>query len=330
MATEVIVPIVKIDEIREHPNADLLCVMEVLGYQVITALEERKDGLYTRYVAKWLDDNGKLIPVYFDEQLQAWRYEKRDGKDTLIVDIGPGCIRRIIVGPKYKRLDKAVYFPADTIIPREWAEKFGVVSLLKEKPKWQEEGTILIVKKISLRGEPSFGLVVELPEDLKDKEVGENVAEYFGAEKWEPPIRPGHEDMERHDPKIDPFFSTYTDIENGRIFVDIFQPGEEVVYTEKIHGCFAAETVVMLPNGDELAISKISVGYPVLSFNTETEESEPDSVEAVCSRAATKTWVRLHFDTGRSLECTEDHLFLTSRGWVEAKDLLETDDILTP
>jgi len=129
---------------------------------------------------------------------------------------------------KYKNGDILVYIPADTILPEEWAEKFGVRGFLKGKNKDR-------VGKIKLRGEPSFGLVVEIPEG-QSWEVGKNVAEFFGCKKYIPPIRTTEGDAAKYDERIDPLISRYTDIENGRIYTNIFKEGEEVVITEKIHG----------------------------------------------------------------------------------------------
>ena len=128
----------------------------------------------------------------------------------------------------YKENDKLVYFPADVLIPYEWAEKFNVLSFLRGKDKDR-------VGKIKLRGEPSFGLVVSLPDDV-DWQVGDNVADYYRAKKYEPPLRPNAGDSAKYDSKIEPHFQRYTDIENGRIYVDVIKEGEEVVVTEKIHG----------------------------------------------------------------------------------------------
>lgn len=128
----------------------------------------------------------------------------------------------------HKTGDLGVYFPADTLLPKEWAEKFGVVSLLKGAQKDR-------VGKIALRGEPSFGLFVPIPEGLTCK-LGDNVAEFFGAKKYEPPVRATCGDPAGYDSTIDPYIQKYTDIQNGRIFTDIFQPDESIVATEKIHG----------------------------------------------------------------------------------------------
>ena len=167
MASSCIVPIVKLENVRKHPNADKLDLADVLGYQVAIA------------------------------------------KD------------------KYKTGDVVVYFPADTILPSEWAEKFGVKGFLRGKEQDR-------VGKIKLRGEPSFGLVVDVPSGL-DCEVGDNAADYFDCSKYEPPINPHQSDMAKYDIDIDSFFQKYTDIENGRIYTQVFG-NEDVVATEKLHG----------------------------------------------------------------------------------------------
>ena len=59
-----------------------------------------------------------------------------------------------------------------------------------------------------------------------------NVAEYYECIKYEPPQELTQGNMEREHP----LFARYTDIENIKNFPDIFQEGEEVVITEKIHG----------------------------------------------------------------------------------------------
>jgi RNA ligase (TIGR02306 family) len=170
MSSSLIVPIVELENVREHPNADSLELADILGYQIV-------------------------IPK-----------------------------------GKFKSGDQGVYFPADTVIPEELAEKLNVTNYLKGKD-------VKRISKISLRGEPSFGLFIEIPDHGKDWEVGQNVAEEFGASKYIPPINPHtSEEIAKYNPDIDPYFEGYTDIENGRIFTNIFNENEEIVITEKIHG----------------------------------------------------------------------------------------------
>jgi len=129
---------------------------------------------------------------------------------------------------RYKNDDAVVYIPADTLLTDEWAEKFGVKNFLRGKDKNR-------VGRIKLRGEPSFGLVVDIPEDQNWND-GDNVADYFGCTKYEPPIRATAGDAAAYDENINPFVYRYTDIENGKIYTDVFKDGEEVIATEKLHG----------------------------------------------------------------------------------------------
>jgi RNA ligase (TIGR02306 family) len=124
----------------------------------------------------------------------------------------------------YKEGDKIVFIPPDSIIPEAWIEKWGVRSYLKGSEKNR-------VGKVALRGEPSFGLPVQIPEG-QDWEVGTNVADFFGITKYEPPVKPSAGDAATPHP----LFSCYTDIENLRNYPTVFNEGEEVVCTEKIHG----------------------------------------------------------------------------------------------
>ena len=78
---------------------------------------------------------------------------------------------------RYTEGERIVYFPSDTVLPLELSERFGVT-------KYLSKGRI---RNARLRGEPSFGLVVDVEDPTW--EVGQNVAEYYGATKYEPPIR---------------------------------------------------------------------------------------------------------------------------------------------
>lgn len=120
---------------------------------------------------------------------------------------------------EYSVGDKIVYFPIDTVLPLALSEKLNVTKYLSKQR----------IRCAKLRGEPSFGLAIRPDQDWP---VGENVADYYGATKYEPPLRPQAGDMlPPH-----PLFVSYTDIENMRNFPAIFTPGEEVILSEKIHG----------------------------------------------------------------------------------------------
>ena len=116
--------------------------------------------------------------------------------------------------------DLVVYIPPDSLVPDNIAAEWGVSNYLSKGR----------VRQVRLKGEPSFGLVVDL-EDPSWTE-GQDVAEYFGITKYEPPIKISAGDAAAPHP----LFPSYTGIENLRNFPNVIEPYEPVVITEKIHG----------------------------------------------------------------------------------------------
>ncbi len=137
---------------------------------------------------------------------------------------------------EYQAHERIVYFPPDTVLPPEVSDRFGVT-------KYLSHGRIRCAR---LRGEPSFGLVVKPDLDWPE---GTDVAEHYGATKYEPPVKMGAGDAA----PSHPLFATYTEVENLRNFPDVFQDGEPVVATEKIHGSSCRVGVV---EGERMAGSK--------------------------------------------------------------------------
>jgi RNA ligase (TIGR02306 family) len=128
----------------------------------------------------------------------------------------------------YRSGDAVVYFEAGTVLPREVAERLAVSRYLEEKTDSSGQ-RVLVVHRIRLRGEASFGLVTA-PEP--GMQLGQDVRERYGATKYFPPVKTTPGDAEADDPR----FPAYTEIENLRSYPDVLRPGEEVVITEKIHG----------------------------------------------------------------------------------------------
>lgn len=91
--------------------------------------------------------------------------------------------------------------------------------------------------------------------------------------------------------------------------------------------CFAPETLVKTKSGDK-KISELTANDEVLSFNTIANQYEyirPSNIVETPSAGREK--IELEFEDGYVVRCTADHKFLTQRGWVEAKDLTEEDEI---
>ncbi len=153
-------------------------------------------------------------------------------------------IRKLEDGsPEFAPGERVVFIPPDSTLTREMAERIGVVSYLSERTN-AEGVRELVVRRVRLRGEPSFGLVVR-PDD-PGWPVGTDVREHYGIGKFRPPVRFSAGDAEPNHP----LFQRYTDIENLRNFPDVLTPGEEVVVSEKIHGTNAR---IGLVDGELLA-----------------------------------------------------------------------------
>jgi len=209
MASDLIVPVVEVRNVREHPDASLLSICEVLGYQMVNGLIEDPEGPLVRtFIKDERDERGRRVPV-----------EDKFTSNRPVEDVRYNF--------RYQEGSRAVYFPADTVLTEELALRYEVDHLLQTGNR---------VGRCRLRGEPSFGLLVEVPEG-KDWEVGQNVAEHFDVEKWSPPAdKVSAPDAADYDSGIDPHFVTYTDIQNGLLLYEKFQEDEEIVATEKIHG----------------------------------------------------------------------------------------------
>lgn len=142
----------------------------------------------------------------------------------------------VVAKGKHKPGDTVVYFPPDTVIPKELSDKLNVT-------KYLSNGRIKCAK---LRGEPSFGLII-YPEPHMS--LGDDVAQYYGATKWEPPTRRS-QGSSMHEIEL---FPRYTDLDNMRHFPNAFNNGEEVIATEKIHG---ANCRIGIVNGEYMAGSR--------------------------------------------------------------------------
>ncbi len=145
---------------------------------------------------------------------------------------------------KYTVGDKVVYLPPDSVIPEELAERWGIAKYcvpLARQPDGKRPPKLRI-RASRFRGEPSFGCIQD-PEDTS-WDVGTNVQEHYGVEKWEPPLKAHDGDAA---PPV-PAFHVYTDIENICNFPDILKENEEVIVTEKIHGTNCRVGFVLHPD----------------------------------------------------------------------------------
>ena len=87
--------------------------------------------------------------------------------------------------------------------------------------------------------------------------------------------------------------------------------------------CFVAGTLI-----DGQPIESVQVGDRVWAFNETTGLLEKRLVMRVFKNIKPKSMVRIETRGHHVLNCTLGHPFYTKRGWIEAKDLRETDYVL--
>jgi len=133
----------------------------------------------------------------------------------------------IIQKDSYKVGDWCVFFPPDSVLPDWIIEKYELEFLKKG-------GRIGTLK---LRGYISQGLILPIDVVKRYVNLGEDLAQELGVTKYEPPDKPVQMKGKIVSRKVqNPHFTKYTDIENIKNFDTIFQDGDVVVITEKIHG----------------------------------------------------------------------------------------------
>jgi RNA ligase (TIGR02306 family) len=121
---------------------------------------------------------------------------------------------------KYAAGARVTYVPIDAVLPPALSDRLGVT-------KYLSNGRVRCAR---LRGEPSFGLIMDL-EDPSWPE-GTDLREHYGITKYLPPMKPTAGDAA----PPHPLFVAYTEVENLRNFPGVFADGELVVVTEKLHG----------------------------------------------------------------------------------------------
>ena len=163
----------------------------------------------------------------------------------------------IVSKDKYFVNNLVVFIPPDSIIPEKLIEQYKLEFLKKDGR----------VKTIKLRGVTSQGLILDIPEGCNNKE-GLNVGKLMGITKWEEPEPKQCEHKKENitdvlselinrkisikrfvfksiglirnyfkpKKKINPYFDKYTDIENIKHFPHVFEKGENIVISEKLHG----------------------------------------------------------------------------------------------
>ncbi len=149
--------------------------------------------------------------------------------------------------------DKCVYFPPDCILPIDLSDRLNITKYLSPV----NVNGVLVggrVKVANLRGHKSYGTI--MPCENPEWEVGTDLAAHYGITKWEPPLECNDGDAA----VPNPVFHRYFDMENIRNFPHLFQDGDEIAITEKIHGQNCRLGLIRESNASGVAVWRWAVG----------------------------------------------------------------------
>lgn len=105
---------------------------------------------------------------------------------------------------------------------------------------------------------------------------------------------------------------------------------DHLTINQKLDGCIHHDTEIITDLGNktigEIVDNKLACR--VLTKNLTTGREEFSNINNYFINNNDKNWIKIVLDNGHSILVTEDHQIHTNnRGWVEAKDLLDSDDI---
>lgn len=148
-----------------------------------------------------------------------------DKLDILQIDGYSSCVAK----GEFKEGDLAVFIEPDSIVDTARPE----FAFLKEEGKTHRR-----IKARKLRQVVSYGLVIPLPEHLKNAKEGDDVMEQLGITSYQPPIEAKTSGQFEQPPAG--IFTPVMDIENYRKYGHkVLVPGEEIIFSEKLHGTSA-------------------------------------------------------------------------------------------
>ncbi|HGG58203.1 MAG TPA: RNA ligase (ATP) [Nannocystis exedens] len=188
--------------------------------------------------------------------------EPHDNADALEI-ARVGDYRSVVPKGEFKSGELVAYIPEQALLPAPLLQSMGLTGKLAGSDHNR-------VKAIRLRGVLSQGLVLRARPEWS---VGDNVAAELGIVKWEPPV-PSCMSGQVYGAGSDRCLKY--DIENFKAFPEVFEEGEAVVFTEKIHGTWCQ--MGLLPEGVDaphgrLVVASKGLASKGLAFLPDAEDN---------------------------------------------------------
>ncbi len=203
------VPIKRIRAIEPHPNADAIEFAVIDGYRSIVKKGEFQADDLVAYIPE-----ASLLPEWLLKRLGFWDAGKNCGK------LNGNDGNRVKAIRLRGELSQGICYPVDPATFNDFTDD-------------TEDGFVLHVDRSAV-GVPGF-VVRE----------GDDVAQMLGITKYEPPIPVA---MAGEVFNAGQELTLSFDVENWKSYPGILQDGEEVIFTEKLHG--TCTVVAILPYKD--------------------------------------------------------------------------------
>lgn len=226
------VPILTVDDVYDHPNADRLSILRIRGYEAIANKHPDGTHRYEKGEPVIYVPEGSVVP---DQHLQERGYwSEKDAKGILAGSRGNrvkainlrGVLSQGLVWKVKRVLDSG------TIVVG-----YGDTKPLEDKVAAETAAYLATrpgVNKATFFAHLGPDDAPVPPIGNKKVQIGDDVAEFFGIKKYVPVVPTSMDGLMKglFEARFD------FDIENIKAFPDLFVEGEDVEVTEKLHGTF--------------------------------------------------------------------------------------------
>lgn len=316
-------PVVRIASVTNHSGADRLSIVSLEGFGYLCISAKLEDGS-PRYVPGDLVvyiPSSAVLPEWLLKDMGFWNEETSKGMlaGSAGDRVKPLKLRGIF--------SEGLLYPVDGHIFQDLS-LHDMPTIPQHMVGWPD---------MKPRKEPTgacnwkFSIVLE---DGSRQRVlqGDDVSEYLGITKWSPPIPVA---MAGEVANLAEAAFKY-DFERIESVPNLFDPNEQVSATEKLHGCLHGDSLVMLPNGEQVSIADVVQGNyrHVLSYDIENNDYIVRKITGKMRRPniEQKPWVKLGLENGNTLTLTSDHPVYSRdrKMWIEAGKILPMEDIESP
>ena len=111
-----------------------------------------------------------------------------------------------------------------------------------------------------------------------------------------------------------------------------YRDGKLVGASSRGDGCLSYDSTLIFEDGRKIPIGtvcELKIEGKILSYNEKTKRNEFKEILHHNIQNSKKQWFKITLEDNSFINVTEDHLIFTDRGWIQAKDLLPSDNIKT-